>query len=432
MDGAGPPLTRTQSMTTNGAQRKLTVTVRMDHSKGQWVNCLRPMINRMGMDFDVPNAGAVADAEVNWELIRPRLSTVGGVRYGIVQFVGSDPVHVAGNITNKEGQSSIDIEGIKQRQEISPSAQQVRKQAQVYAHVKLKPASMYQDLKDAFINSGLSLNPLNGIPTVDPLGGIVTMPAELMYRTNWLFGGGLTFDVIDWSQGFTGSIIAIEQGRMDRQKGGGRDAFGFWSMSATYRDQRTLTVTGSSEMSPYIPEIGFAQATLDVGVDTDNVEQYQCTVEAISKCGDYWKAPGLRRVSSDGGSQRNRLSIGGTTQQLRAVFIKIFADGHYDITISLDSEPQVGEFTTTKDTFIDNAACTLQTITQNGPSKGSNRRFNNLVTVTGVLDPANPRVLKGNQILKDFWVDHRRAAADGCQGSARINTTITISWELAI
>ncbi len=76
MDGAGPPLTRTRSTTENGARRTLTVTVNMDHSNAQWVNCLRPMINRMGMDFDVPNAGPVADAGVNWELVRPRPSTV--------------------------------------------------------------------------------------------------------------------------------------------------------------------------------------------------------------------------------------------------------------------------------------------------------------------------------------------------------------------
>jgi hypothetical protein len=395
----------------------------MDHSKVQWVNCLRPMINRIGIDIDVPNAGPVADAEVNWELIRPRPSTLGGVSYGIVQFVGTDPVHGTDNITNKMGQASIDIEGIEQRQAISPSAQQARKEAKVYAHVKLKPASFYQDMKDAIISSGLGL---------DPLSGIVTMPAELMYRTNWLFGGGYVFDVIDWSQGFTGSIIAVEKGRMDRQKGGGRDAFGFWSMSATYRDERTLTVTGSSDMSPYSPEIGYAQATLDVSVDTANVEEYQGKTESVARCGDPWKPPGSRTVPTDGGSQRNRLSIGETTQQPRAVNVRIFADGHYDISIQLDAERQVGEYTSTQDTFVDNAACTLQTITKNGPSKGTNRSFDNRVTVTGFLDPDNPRVLKGSQILRNYWVDPKPPALDCCQGNACINTTITIFWELAI
>jgi hypothetical protein len=432
MDGAGPPLTRTQSTTANGARRKLTVTVKMDSSNAQWVNCLRPMINRMGLDFDMPNAGPVADAEVDWELVRPRPSTLGGVTYGIVQFVGGDPVHGGSNTTdalgratgtdnktNRLGQATIDIEGIKQRRAVAPSAQKVSKEAMVYAHVKLKPASLYQDLKDAVIRSGFSF---------DPLSGVVTMPAELMYRTNWLFGAGLAFEVIDWSQGFAGSIIVTEKGRNAAEKPGGADDFGFWNMSASYKDERTLTVTGSSEMSPYVPEVGFATATLNVSVNTVNAERYRCDSEGIVVCGERLQ---LRKHRLNGGTQRNSLSLNATSQQDRAVIVRIFADGHYELRISLDAEPQVGAFTAAKDK-INGITCAIETITKDGPSKSKNRSIGNLL-VTGVLDPNNPRVLKGQQILTDHFVQPKRPESDGClSGNFRIGTTITVQWELAI
>ncbi len=91
----------------------------------------------------------------------------------------------------------------------------------------------------------------------------------------------------------------------------------------------------------------------------------------------------------------------------------------------------MGEYAATKDTFLDIAACTLQTITKSGPSKGTNRRFDNRVMVTGVLDPNNPRVLKGSQILRDYAVQPHHPGSDGCQVTSPINTT-TIFWELAI
>jgi len=434
MDG-GPPLKRTTKTTTDGERKTLTATVTMDDTNAQWVNCLRPAINAMGLDFDLPHAGAVRGAEINWRLVRPRPKVLAGgtVDHGIVQFVGGDPVHAAGNITNDLGQSTFDIEGVRQPKAISPTAKEVKKEAMVYADVILKPANMYQDIKDAVTNSGFSYFNFGS------LDGVITMPAELLYRTRWMFGRGYEFEVIDWSVGFTGSIIVTEKGKTTEVKPTGPDAAGsgFWTMNASYNDRRTMNITGSPQMDPYYPGDKYASALLDVSTTTDNKQIYRCDGYARPMCGDPWD--GGTRLVDQNFSVHNELSISPaeTFQQDRSVRVKIFPDGHYEISFYLDAEPQVGSYSATTNPFLDGRTCTLQTITESGVSNDENRGSTGWMTVKGFLDPDNPNRLKGSQELTDyeFWVHNTppKILFSGCLVSKyQYETTMTVEWDLAI
>jgi len=52
-----------------GERRELTAKVRLDTGSGQFANCLRPMLNQLGLDFDMPPDGALEGATVEWKLV---------------------------------------------------------------------------------------------------------------------------------------------------------------------------------------------------------------------------------------------------------------------------------------------------------------------------------------------------------------------------
>ena len=419
----GPPLKRTKSTSTDGERRTLTATVTMDSTNAQWVNCLRPAINVMGLDFDLPNAGAVPDAEINWRLVRPRPKVLAGgtVDHGIVQFVGGDPVHAAGNITNSLGQSTFDIEGVRQPKAISPTAKEVKKEAMVYADVILKPANMYQDIKDAITSTNFGFSFLDGV---------ITLPAELLYRTRWMFGRGYEFEVIDWSQGFTGSIIITEKGKKTERE----SYYDRWAESSgSYEDQRTLDITDTIDSHPYDPDIGYAIASLSASITTINTEklrgdQYRIFEDGINAS--------CSAVESHDWS-RNDLSIEETLQQ-GDVSVDIFPDGHYEIYITAPPETQVGKFANSSDKLPlrngPNWPCNFDTFEETGESHSTTRQFWR-TKVGGTLDPNNPNRLKGSQVSTDYYVGVGPFLGPNRvlgYGGVRIDTTVTIEWDLGI
>ena len=205
----GPPLVRTQNIYQPGERRTLTATVRENIGKWQALNCTRIALNGMNLDISLPNDGPVAGVKTQWVL------TSGGdeinhgdITYRIVEFVSPDGTpHIqdtTGDISNssapktdEEGHTTIDIEGVKQKEKLS-SPIPVMKQAAVRFTVAAKPVTMRQDLIDA---AGL------GIAGGVALG--VGAPVEMLLRSNIYFSKELKIPVKDWDScdgGWGGSI----------------------------------------------------------------------------------------------------------------------------------------------------------------------------------------------------------------------------------
>jgi hypothetical protein len=193
-----PPLVRTQDIYRAGEKRTLTATVRENIGKWQALNCARIALNGANFDISLPNDGPVAGVKTQW------LLTSGGTGvsnnamiYPFVEFVSPDgtpriqdamvPVSDASAPkTDEEGHTTIDIEGVKQREKLS-SPIPLMKQAEVRFTVAAKSVSMSQDLIDA---AGTGMG--------GPVGIFVAGPVEMLLRSNMYMSKKLLIPVKDW------------------------------------------------------------------------------------------------------------------------------------------------------------------------------------------------------------------------------------------
>jgi hypothetical protein len=67
MDG-NQMLTRTQT-TQHGERKTLTARVKTDVGRWQAMNCVRAGLNLAGLDFSLPNHGALAGTRIDWNLV---------------------------------------------------------------------------------------------------------------------------------------------------------------------------------------------------------------------------------------------------------------------------------------------------------------------------------------------------------------------------
>ncbi len=212
--GSGP-LLRTKDLrpTGHGEQRNLVATVKMKIGQAQTLNCLRLMLNAAGLDFSLPNDGPVKGAHVQWRGL-DGFNEAAAVLHGgpeqVVRFVdkAENRVQTGGDTstgenavtnqsTNEKGEANIDVEGVGQREEIGSGATQDKKEeATVEVKVQIQPANIFQDLLGA---GGMALGGLSAL---------LAMPADLIMRTRWAFGGNHTFAVLDWQEagGWHGTI----------------------------------------------------------------------------------------------------------------------------------------------------------------------------------------------------------------------------------
>jgi hypothetical protein len=171
----GPPLPRTKSATTDGEQRKLVFTAKMEMDNHQWVNCFRFMLNAAGVDFNLPPDGAYPGADVQWSIDKGA---------DLFEWApGSNPRQ--NNVTNEQGQTDISIIGKKQKRSLSETAAQVTKTAAVRAEYALKKNSLSDFLDTAW-------------KLADGAEILITLPVELLNRTHSR-AIRYTFPVQDWT-----------------------------------------------------------------------------------------------------------------------------------------------------------------------------------------------------------------------------------------
>ncbi len=199
-----PPLIRTPEMRPEvGQTRTIVTTVKMDLSKIEWLNCLRIPLNAMGLDFSVDADGPIEGASVAWTASSgfSDVAIYSGGAEQLVRYVGDSGSRIQSGgavtahhaimdqLTDSEGKARVQVEGVGQRTNLGRQPTPVMKHATAAATVVLKPANLFRDLKDAASTAASGVS------------GLLTIPAELLYRTRWSYGGWYDFPVQDWKAG---------------------------------------------------------------------------------------------------------------------------------------------------------------------------------------------------------------------------------------
>lgn len=246
-----PPLERTKGIYKNGERRTLTGTVRENIKNWQAVNCTRIALNGANLDISLPNDGPVAGVKTQWMLKSGGMSVSGNrITYGIVELVFPDGTPLIQNAmvpisdasapkTNEEGQTTIDIEGIKQREELRNPVP-VMKQAEVNFSVAAKAVSMSQDIIDA-LGNGVGFNKgLTAGPLTIGVGGLV----ETLLRSNIHLSKTLTIPVKDWvsCDGGWGGTISYTTTSQTATSGG--DSYGPWTNTQVATTVNQVTLRG--------------------------------------------------------------------------------------------------------------------------------------------------------------------------------------------
>ena len=264
------PLVRTKNAVPGGRKR-LKAEVRMNIGNWQMYNCVRMVMNTTtGLDFATVNDGPIGDVGVQWGLTEGGAgdfysNSTGVNRAGdqIVGFaadaprriqekgVGSGPRATGSRTSNltftkTDGQGVAEniLEGTPQRNAKIGRVMEVRKQARVVTSIKIKAGEMKGDMVD------VAGQAIAGIP------GLITMPAELLYRTSWAASGALIVPVIDWEEcqgGWSGTISITrrktDSWKQDGEKKGVRTTTASASTLRTYKYEGTINIENAKGAS---------------------------------------------------------------------------------------------------------------------------------------------------------------------------------------
>lgn len=214
-----PPLVRTQSMFQNGEKRTLTASVRENTGKWQALNCLRIALNMANLDISLPNDGPLAGVKTQWVLVSGSYDlSHGHTIYPFVELVFPEGTPLVQSAmvpitdasapkTDEEGHTTIDIEGVKQREKlVNPIP--VMKQAEVRFTVAAKAVTMSQDLIDA-VGGGIVNGPKGA--NIGTYGLACTGAVETLLRLNIYSSKALYIPVKDWEScvGLWGGNIRV-------------------------------------------------------------------------------------------------------------------------------------------------------------------------------------------------------------------------------
>ena len=220
MDGE-QMLTRTKA-TQPGESKTLTAKVKIDVGKWQAMNCVRPALNAAGLDFSLPNHGALAGTRVDWNLVEggvadsaagniwhtvkniPSLAVDGTMEIGdaivfLDKRAGNEPADKKHyKYTDANGESKMIAVGMRQKRNLTKeNVRPVMKKMSVNLDIQIKTMR----LKDKTAAAGTA-NDLAGSAiaffTKDVPGFIAGTAAETIYRSNLGSSKTFTFPVKDW------------------------------------------------------------------------------------------------------------------------------------------------------------------------------------------------------------------------------------------
>ena len=273
-----PPLVRTTT-TMPGGERRLIAKVNMNTGGFQDINCFRTALNVFtGLDVSLLKDGPMEGVEVNWHLIE-------GVSQGIVGFKNEgpriqDPGAYAGipgkggtpvsaiprTKTDGSGIGSICLQGKPHVPYVGQPRTPVIKRAVVMTTIKIKPGQIKGDAVD------VAGQALAGIP------GLLTLPLELLYRSDWASTARLDVYVKDWqkcNRDWFGKItIALKFHETKDNMPAGPEG---WNLSHTTEVikefEYKFTLTGEADTSQGFQNGYFADALVTINDSTIQVSK---------------------------------------------------------------------------------------------------------------------------------------------------------------
>jgi len=376
-----PPLERIKTMG-SGHQRNLTAKVTMNIGKWQQVNCFRWLLNYgTGMDFSLMNDGPMEGVTVNWHITQGGFADYyhsGDRSAQLVQFkgtgrriqdagtsagIGSTAVgNLTSTKTDAEGKARIILEGAYRPKEVPPPHSEVMKTAAVMTTVKVKGGEIKGDAVDLLGHL---------------LGGALTIPAELLYRTDWASTATLEVPVRDWetceSNSWEGTITYTKKFENtivnDNEKG--RD-------ETIQKEHYTATITFGGER--------LSSSSGIVNVLNGN------TVTTASYYEQY-KSKGKRACNRP---TERTMDLSGDSQSSASVSVMREPDGRYRVYYQVPTVSVEGQFVTSWRLEGD---CRNPYQAKSGGNKSLMSRGIDIhpVVIEGVIDPKNPNVLKGSK-----------------------------------
>lgn len=211
------PLIRTKDLDA-GQTRILTARVWFDLSGWPTLNCLRPFLNLIGVDFgNLPNNGAAKGVGVSWFLNEGGVDLnvtsrdpnfLNAQQAAIVMFDngGGSPGSVLNRPTDEKGKTTTKVSGRPQIRDLSHfKVFAVNKRMTVAIEIKLKGADVegfFHELPDV-------VGPALGVASGDLLGGLIGGLTETLMRMSWRYSKAFPFPVKDWKpceRGWMGTI----------------------------------------------------------------------------------------------------------------------------------------------------------------------------------------------------------------------------------
>ena len=258
-----PPLVRTKD-TKPGEQRLLVGSVWIEN-KAEALNCLRPFLNMIGLDFNLPNSGPLADVNVVWEGVlgfdeesRGWISTV----RDFIRNLGEEPPpgkrivyfdyfagteHSRTQRTGSSGLSIIFVVGAPQEKDLSrEKLTKVARAAGVMFRVQVKSTKM-NDLSSQLGTIGDFAGPLIAFLTGDVAGGAVGLATETLYRMSWRGSDPFYFVVRDWEPcngEWTGTISSSVRRTVKNDSGNRQTGF-VHLFESNYSFDGNVTVSGN-------------------------------------------------------------------------------------------------------------------------------------------------------------------------------------------
>ena len=419
-----PPLVRTTT-TVPGGERRLTAKVRMNTGAFENINCFRTALNvATGLDANLIKDGPLEGVEVNWHLVEggdellhsgtrgivgfknegPRIQDSGA--YAGIPGKGGTPVHaIPRGKTDKDGVASICLQGKPHVPYIRQPRVPVMKRAVVMTTIKIKAGDIKGDAVD------VAEQALGGI------AGLITLPVELLYRTDWASTAWLEVYVKDWQEcnrGWSGTItVTAKSHEMTDNMPNGPEG---WTLSHTTEVTKDIeysfTLTGEEDTSQGFQNGYFADAQMKI--DDSTVQVRKQRESGFCDTGNRDARGNKITVKVQGVSTSTNSVVKTADGTARAtVYIASRGAAGYNILIEPDKSPIAGkEEWKTVHHFPE---CPLWERANSHSEEPRLRPFYlPRIEFLATYDPNNPGIIWGTLIERD----------------ARSDGTVTYKWDL--
>jgi hypothetical protein len=374
----GDSLTRTRTKTA-GERKQLKAELTTDTGKYlQMVNCVRPLLNLIGVDASVPTNGPLSNIKVTWVLLDEsdtfdaalhNLNLDGTPTSGNDQNSSSSGgVHLVGtadNFTDQNGIARIDVIGEPQDRDLSKEKlTQTQRTVRVATYFQTKTTDP-KSTTETVSTIGDFLGPTVSLLLGDKLGGIAGFALETAYRATWCPSNPYSFTIKDW--------LPCTDG---------------WEGTVTMQRTQTAKV-----------EINATKGSIKKSMDV-NVIEMQAKVLPIDGL-----VKGMASVSDTTNSSYTDENTGFCTQNIRVIGAK---SGGGASTINGTIKIDGGQFTIILTTDNELVTTMNQKTTFDGScpdAKGEPRsetitgKQKYAIAVTDKFDPSNPYELKGSKTV---------------------------------